>query len=213
MKSIAGKMKSIPFFSAGFILLAVTLFLSMGAPPAGQEPQTQTEIQHEVTVTLKLVQVFVVDKKGNPVLDLGKEDFRVLDNGKLQVITEFEKHSLKIPLPDEEKPSADLEETPLLPSRNLMPRKFFLFFDFAYNTPKGLLKAKEAALHFIDSQLLPTDEVGVLSYSGLEDLDLWEYLTTDHHKVREVVESFGLKKLAGRVENLQEKYYDFPNLC
>jgi len=101
----------------------------------------------------------------------------------------------------------NLEETPL-PPRGLMPRKFFLFFDFAYNTPKGLIKAKEAALHFIDSQLLPTDEVGVLSYSGMENLELWEYLTTDHMKAREVVESFGLKKLAGRVDNLQEKYYE-----
>lgn len=89
-----------------------------------------------------------------------------------------------------------------------MPRKFFLFFDFAYNSPKGLIKAKEAALHFIDSRLLPTDELGVLSYSGLENLELWEYLTTDHKKIRDVVEAFGLKKLSGRVDNLQEKYYE-----
>jgi VWFA-related protein len=89
-----------------------------------------------------------------------------------------------------------------------MPRKFFLFFDFAYNSPKGLRKAKEAALRFIDSQLLPTDEVGVLSYSGLQNLELWEHLTADHKKVRDVVESFGLRTLSGRVDNLQEKYYE-----
>jgi VWFA-related protein len=89
-----------------------------------------------------------------------------------------------------------------------MPRKFFFLFDFAYNNPKGLLKAKEAVLHFIDTQLQPTDEVGVLSYSGLQNLELWEYLTTDHPKVRDVVAAFGLKKLSGRVDNLQEKYYE-----
>jgi len=35
------------------------------------------------------------------------------------------------------------------PPRELLNRKFFLLFDFAYNNAKGILKAKQAALHFI----------------------------------------------------------------
>ncbi|MFZ2053330.1 MAG: VWA domain-containing protein [Candidatus Aminicenantales bacterium] len=201
-------MKPILLSAAASILISGALSVSGPSVCPQQDPQEKTEIRHEVTVTLKLVQVFVVDKKGNPVLDLGKDDFHIFDNGKEQDITEFEKHTLKFPSPGAEELPVSLEETPLLPPRHLMPRKFFLFFDFAYNSPIGLIKAKEAALHFIDSQLLPTDEVGVLSYSGLENLELWEYLTTDHKKAREVVESFGLKKLSGRVDNLQEKYYE-----
>jgi VWFA-related protein len=198
------------FFSSAAVLLFI---LQVATAPGrlllpGQEQQDKSELRHEVAVTLKLVQVFVVDKKGNPVLDLAKDDFVISDNGKEQVITEFEKHTLKLPSLGAVEQPASLEETPLLPPRNLMPRRFFLFFDFAYNNPKGIIKAKEAALHFIDAELLPTDEVGVLSYSGLENLELWEYLTTDHKKVREVVEAFGLKKLSGRVDNLQEKYYE-----
>ncbi len=200
-------MKKVLFSIAGLVLVSAALLIAGVSASHGQKSQEKTELRHEVTVTLKLVQVFVVDKKGNPVLDLGKDDFKIFDNGKDQVITEFEQHTLKLPSTRPEKIPVSLEETPL-PSRSLMPRKFLLFFDFAYNSPKGLLKAKEAALHFIDSQLLPTDEIGVISYSGLENLELWETLTTDHKKVREVVESFGLKKLAGRVENLQEKYYE-----
>ncbi|HUU37015.1 MAG TPA: VWA domain-containing protein [Candidatus Desulfaltia sp.] len=201
-------MKSILLSTAASILISGALSVSGRPVYPQQNPQEKTEIRHEVTVTLKLVQVFVVDKKGNPVLDLGKDDFHIFDNGKEQVITEFEKHTLKFPSPGAVELPVSLEETPLLPPRHLMPRKFFLFFDFAHNSPKGLIKAKEAALHFIDSHLLPTDEVGILSYSGLENLELWEYLTADHKKVREVVESFGLKKLSGRVDNLQEKYYE-----
>ncbi|MGB7295810.1 MAG: VWA domain-containing protein [Candidatus Aminicenantales bacterium] len=201
-------MKSTAFRLALLFLAAGALSVSIPASFPEQERQEKTEIRHEVTVTLKLVQVFVVDKKGNPIVDLGKDDFDVFDNGKKQAITEFEKHTLILPPAGAGPKPANLEETPLPPSRHLMPRKFFLFFDFAYNTPKGLIKAKEAALHFIDSQLLPTDEVGVLSYSGLENLELWEYLTADHKRVREVVESFGLKKLSGRIDNLQEKYYE-----
>jgi VWFA-related protein len=197
------------FFSAAVFSFILHAFTSLGpSPPPDQEQQQEPRLQHEVAVTLKLVQVFVVDKKGNPVMDLGKYDFSISDNGKKQIITEFEKHNLNLPSPGAVERPARLGETPLLPPRSLMPRKFFLFFDFAYNNPKGIIKAKEAALHFIDTQLQPTDEVGILSYSGMENLELWEYLTTDHKKAREVVEAFGLKKLSGRVDNLQEKYYE-----
>jgi VWFA-related protein len=201
-------MKFIALRLGVFFLASGALSVPVPASIPDQETPQKTEIRHEVTVTLKLVQVFVVNKKGYPVLDLGKDDFQVFDNGKKQVVTEFEKHTLNFPSAGGEVKPAGLGETPLPPPRNLMPRKFFLFFDFAYNTPKGLRMAKEAALHFVDSQLLPTDELGVLSYSGLENLELWEYLTTDHQKIRDVVEAFGLKKLSGRVENLQEKYYE-----
>jgi VWFA-related protein len=197
-------------FPAAAVLLFILQVSTSTGPllPSGQEQQDKTGLRYEVAVTLKLVQVFVVDKKGNPVMDLAKDDFVISDNGKKQVITEFEKHSLNFPSPGAVEQPAGLEETPLQTPRSLMPRKFFLFFDFAYNNPKGIIKAKEAALHFIDAQLQPTDEVGILSYSGLENLELWEYLTTDHKKAREVVEAFGLKKLSGRVDNLQEKYYE-----
>jgi len=200
-------MKTALLSAVGFLLILAAELFSSALNPPPQEPRSQSGLQYEVAVTLKLVQVFVVDKKGNPVLDLRKEDFVVQDNGRVQVISEFERHSLSLPAPRPEASPASLEPTPLEPPRELMSRKFILLFDFAYNNPKGILKAKEAALHFIVTQLRPTDEVGVMSYSGLGGLQLWEYLTADHQKVREVVEAFGLKKLAGRVDNLQEKYY------
>lgn len=196
-------------FSAAALLLIMQVPSSPGSfGPSIQERQDKAELRYEVVVTLKLVQVFVVDKKGNPVLDLQKEDFLIHDNGRVQEISEFERHSLNLPSPEAESPPVSLEATPLQPPRDLMPRKFIFLFDFAYNNPRGIVKAREAALHFIETQLRPTDEVGVLSYSGMGGLQLWEYLTSDHPKVREVVEAFGLKKVSGRVDNLQEKYYE-----
>jgi VWFA-related protein len=197
------------WLSAGSLLLVLASALSPQTPrPSAQEHQDKSDLQYEIAVTLKLVQVYVVDKNGNPELDLGKEDFVLHDNGRVQVISEFERHSLSLPSPAAEPSPAGLEPTPLEPARNLMSRKFIFLFDFAYNNPKGILKAKEAALHFIDAQLRPTDEVAVLSYSGIKGLELWEYLTTDHKKAREVVEAFGLKEQSGRVDNLQDKYYE-----
>ena len=68
-----------------------------------------------------------------------------------------------------------------------MNRKFFFLLDYSRNDVFGVTKSKNAALHFLDTKLQPTDEVGVLSYIALKGLILHEYLTTDHQKVRETI--------------------------
>jgi VWFA-related protein len=199
-----------------FLLLSAGLGLIAGPPSpsssATQEAvQLQKPIQHEVTVTVKLVQVYVTDKKGKPVQDLQKSDFVVYDNGQKKEITEFEKHILAPPTskappqPSEEK----IVQTPLLPADKVtvMTRKFFLFFDFAFNNQKGVNKAKQAALHFIDTELSPVDEVGLLSYSMLKGISIHEFLTTNHRKVREALQSLDAKGIAGRAENVEEEYW------
>ena len=179
---------------------------------ASQEAvQLQKPLQHEVSITLKLIQVYVTDKKGKPVQDLQKSDFIVYDNGQKKEITEFEKHILTKPAAKAEPQSAEekIVQTPLPPADQVtvMTRKFFLFFDFAFNNQKGVNKAREAALHFIDTELSPGDQVGLLSYSMLKGLSIHEYLTTNHRKVREAVEVINAKDIAGRAEDIEEEYW------
>ncbi len=101
--------------------------------------------QHEVTVTLKLVHVFLTDRKGNPVVDQGLEDFVVYDNGEKQVVTDFERHIHSFileKLGKEEK----ITETEMAEARRLMSWKFFLLFDLAHNNPRKVEAARKAAL-------------------------------------------------------------------
>ena len=195
-----------PFLSflAAFLILAGPSFSPDNS--SARTSQEQTQLRHEVKVTLKLVQVYVTDKKGNPVIDLEKADFLIIDEDKRQTITEFERHVLSHPSGAEDA-QPEIKETPVLPARELLPRKFFLFFDFAYNNGLGIEKARKAALHFIDTQLQPQDEVGVLSYSAMKSLKLHEYLTTDHQKVREVAGKFRLEQIAGRAEDFEAGYW------
>jgi VWFA-related protein len=88
-----------------------------------------------------------------------------------------------------------------------MGRKFFLLFDFAFIDPHGVLKAKTAGLHFMDAELRPDDQVGLLTYTAFKGLVLHEYLTADHAKVRCLVDGFGLRHLVGRAENLTDFIY------
>jgi len=197
--------KFIASFGAFSFVLAGSSFWHDGTASGAQKEQAQ--LKHEVKVTLKLVQVYVTDKKGNPVLDLTKDDFIVFDEGQRKTLTEFERHVLTLPAGKEKAP-AEIVETPAPPARDLMPRKFFLFFDFAFNNAIGIEKARKAALFFIDTQLQPTDEVGLLSYSAMRSLMLHEYLTTEHALVRKIVKGFGIEQIVGRAEDFEAKYWN-----
>jgi VWFA-related protein len=166
--------------------------------------QLQKPLQHEVSVALKLIQVFVTDKDGKPITDLAREDFILYDDGKPQKLTDFERHTLSLPTPSVQ-PEAQPVQTPQPPSR-LLNRKFFLLFDFAYNNYLGVKKMGEAALHFLDTHVQPSDEVGVASISLLKLLQVHLFLTTDHKKVRDLVAKFGLRDASQRFEDAEDEY-------
>jgi len=196
-------------------LLGLTALASPSAPPSGPADAQQVltkNPQHEVSVVLKLIQVYVIDKKGKPVDDLALGDFAATDNGQPVVLTEFERHALAdVPagegLSGEEVPAPQGTVSPDRGTTPAQTRKFFLFFDFAFNNARGLVKAKTAALHFLATKAGPDDEVGVLTYTMLKGVRVHEYLTRDHAKIREVVEAIGSKDIAGRAADLELQYW------
>lgn len=196
--------------------IGTVAILAPARPALGQEiaVRPQKPLQHEVTVALKLVQVYVTDKKGKPVTDLRKDDFTLLDNGAPVTITEFERHVLAPPAPAQALPSAPAE--PAAPAAAAAPapaakpdlgRKFFLFIDFAFNTPRGALKAKEAALSFLDKEATEGDEIGLISYSTVNGLVLHEFLTSDLAKVRKALTDLNVKAGAGRADDVEQEYW------
>ena len=188
-------------------ILASLILLLFGlhfAPVSlAQEEPTQFKPKHEISVTLKLIQVYVTDNKGRPVTDLEKKDFEVYDNGQIKNLTEFEKHLQSFVL--EQEPETGSEKSSA--TTETASRKFFFLFDFVYNNPKGLRATRAAALHFLDKISQPTDEIGIITYSLEGGLAVREYLTRDHQKIRSFVESIGLKNYQSSVENLELRYW------
>ncbi|MDH7514049.1 MAG: VWA domain-containing protein [Clostridiales bacterium] len=188
--------------NSAFIFLNATLVCFLCAS-AQTSPKNQASERHEVTVAVKLVHVYVSDNRGNPLKDLDRSEFELYDNGKAQPIIHFEKHALSL---SPEKPEGQMPGSSTgMPS--LFGRRFFLVFDFAFNTYTGVLKSKEAALHFLKTQLAPDDEVGVLSYSVNKGLVLHEYLTKDYELIRRLIESFGASMTLGRAESIESQYW------
>ncbi len=196
------------------VFLLLTFLFQFDLYPLNLKPQQikkdQEELKHEVVVVLKLVQVYVTDKKGNPVTDLAKDDFILYDNGKLQEITDFERHVLTKP---EKKVEKKIEEkikevepspAPKIPAS--MNRKFFLLLDITRCGLAGYIRSKKAVLHFLDTQIQPSDEVALCSYSSASYLTTHEYLTTDHEKIKKAIKR--MRQLPEKIEEGLSSAYE-----
>jgi VWFA-related protein len=167
------------------VCFAPALFIITLFAQSKEAFQSQKVPQHDAAAIIKLVTVRVLDQEGRPVTDLKKDDFVLYDNGKKKIITEFEVHTLseegmKV-LPSGE--AADLAR-----SVEGMNRRLFIFLDIQGSDVNGMANAKQAALHFVDTQLRPGDEVGILGFSPLRGFLIQEYLTTDHERIRRAIE-------------------------
>ena len=178
---------------AGFLLSALAGLLDR--LPKSPLP-LQKPLQHEVAVTLKLIQVYVTDKDGKPAANLDKSAFRIYDNGQLQTITEFERHMAPAALAGISEPPLKENLLPTKPAAPRMGRKFFVLIDLDSNDLEGIARSRTAALHFLDTQTLPSDEVGVFSSSFMRGIVLHSYLTMDHAKAREAIQR--IREVPGR---------------
>lgn len=200
-------------WAAAVLVVAVTQATPRASlPPQEQAPlKLQRPLAHEVSAVLKLIHVYVTDKKGKPVQNLSRDDFSVTDNGRPVTLTEFEKHTLEpaprttaISMPAGAEAPIKAPEAPALSEAS---RKFFLFFDLVFNNARGMKKAKKAALHFLDEKVRPDDEVGVLSYSVFKGVSFHEYLTTDHGKIREVLSRIDRAEVGGRAQEIEDWHW------
>lgn len=175
-------------FSAALLATAV----SGAAIQIKDRVDSAGRLQYEVNVALKLIQVYVNDKKGNPVPGLTAGDFEIEDNGRPQKITAFEVHFPPLMSTNLLAPAAPASK-PANPSASRtgvrLPRKFFLLIDYFRNDMSGIVMAKTAARHFLETQVLPADETALLAFVPRKGLTVARPLTTDHRSLLEALET------------------------
>lgn len=181
------------FLISGFLVPAAGSQRSPHPAQTGKKPR-QNLLQHEVAVTLKLVQVHVTDQEGNPARDLEISDFVLYDNGNLQEITAFEKHMLSL---QGVKPE-EAEPVPARKAPSALNRKFVFLLDYSNNDLEGISKSRKVILEFMNSQVRPTDEVALISFQNPPRLVVHEDLTLDHQKIRTMLQRpLGLPGIGG----------------
>jgi VWFA-related protein len=178
------------------ILMATLLGISRASPQAtvqDSQPQevTTREVQPsfrlQVQRNLVLVRVVVRDAHGHVVSNLRKEDFKLFDNRKPQVISQFSVETPASPpavqpKPPPQEPSPETPEAPG-PAPSVGWRYQALYFD-DLNVPfEDLAHARAAADRFLGTSLAPSDRAGIFTSSGLNTLDF----TDDGAKLHEAL--------------------------
>ncbi len=187
-----------PFIGATAAVLIFSLGSAFGASEPVLQERPQTGLQNVVHVGMKLVQVFVTDRvTGRPVTGLRAEEFTVFDNGVPQVLAAFEVHARPAP---EAVPSS-----PTAPSAPASSARVFLFvFDYFMNDPQGISRSKAAALEFLQAKALPSDQIGILSFSHIDGFNVLLDPTVDHARARKTVAEM---KGVPRMKSSSEFYF------
>jgi len=158
-----------------------------------QQPTFRTE------ANLVVVDVAVRDRAGHDMPDLKKQDFVVLEDGKPQTISVFEFQQLSSePLPHA--PAlAERPQAPPVRSKAIAVSKpghvqyqdrrlMVLFFDLSSMQPAEQVRARKAALRFVEQNMTASDMVAVMTFST--DLQVVQDFTSDRDLITAAVRSF-----------------------
>jgi VWFA-related protein len=174
--------------SARLLTIGV-LALPAVRPSLDQELPHRGGYREEARVERVVVDAYVIDSNGNPIPDLGLENFKVRIDGKSVALESVEwipaDKPEAVPLEGVEGGEAPAESN----GSEIPPGRLLVFFFQTDHTPIrliGLVRMGIQARHFLDT-LLPTDRVAVLSFDS--HLKLRQDFTNDHDKIRMAIEA------------------------
>ncbi|MBV9443846.1 MAG: VWA domain-containing protein [Acidobacteriaceae bacterium] len=160
--------------------------------------------------------VSVTDKQGHPVEGLTAKDFAITENSAVQDIRFFEQQTLpESPMaasaPQDPKDihiydklgrteiAAEQPGSPRYKDRRLL----VLYFDMTAMPPADQLRALNAAVKFVRTQMIAADMVAILRYSG-GSLDVLQDFTADRGRLVSILETM----IVGEGQGLDESTAD-----
>jgi VWFA-related protein len=152
-----------------------------------------------VNVKLVLARVVVRDSTGHTVGNLHKEDFELFDNGKPQVVSDFDvEHATAQPWPTAVTGTANPTDSSLPAEKQPeFPGRYVAYlFDDLHLSFQNLVVARIAAQHALDG-MAATDRAAILSTSGQTTLDF----TDDRAKLHQSLNSLMPRPIGGAEVN------------
>ena len=187
--------------------LNLAIALVCAQAPQQQAPATPDEgpATFKAASNLVILNVTVKDKGGKLNQTLKKDDFVVLEDGKPQQISVFNLENLGAELLPEIAPEPkalktrekiEIEKAPPVVKKDPTPaqarhqdkRLLAMFFDFSTMQPAEQIRAKDAALKFIKTQMTTSDLVSILTYSNR--IRVLQEFTDDRQRLIDTINGF-----------------------
>jgi VWFA-related protein len=164
--------------------------------------QDQPSPTFKTNTNLVIVNVAIKDKSGKAIEDLKKEQFTLLEDGKPQQIAVFELQrlngetlpaleapapTLKTRGPAETKPSPPAPAPPVTADQLKDRRLIAMFFDLSSMQPAEQIRARDAAVKFIDTQMTASDMVSIMTLTN--ELRVVQDFTNDRETLLTVIQS------------------------
>ena len=161
---------------------------AQSSAPTSDTPEVNTQespVPFRVRVNLVPIRVVVHDAKGHPVTSLHREDFKIFQDGKLQVLSTF---SVETPAASAahvevaaEKSAAGAEMPGETHATIQVPTRFVaLLFDDVHIQFGDLAEVRNAADRYLEKSMQPTDRVAVFTFSGQSQQDFTDDRTKLH---------------------------------
>lgn len=186
--------------------VAFGLFLAPVLPLLAQEPAPEESFTEAIEVSVVNLDVFVTDKKGQPITGLKREDFEVYEDGKPVEITNFyaESGAAVAPSPDSAAPGTSIAPVVRPPEQQL---RLVILVDDANTAPVGRGKILNRLRDFLRSELRPGDQVMLVRYG--QSLEIRREFTGDLARIVSDVEALkGLSSDLGRRDQSREEARD-----
>ena len=134
-----------------------------------------------VQVMVVEVPVTVIDRAGNPVNGLTKDDFEVTDDGKKVKVVGFD--------------TIDMSKLAVVDTATPLPaaayRNFLLLFDLSHSSPGTIGRAQSAARDFVKSQIGRRDLAAVATFSVEHGLQIVTSFTSDRDMLEHAIATLG----------------------
>ncbi|MBS1872052.1 MAG: VWA domain-containing protein [Acidobacteria bacterium] len=168
--------------------------------------QDQGLVKFTSETNLVVVDLYARDKSGKMITDLKRDDFTILEDGKPQKISVFEIQKLEGDLlpPIAEQPRTLIDRSAPAPKPAIAPkpavqpasgpiryqdrRLIALFFDFASMPPEDQIRARDAAVKFLQKQMTASDLVSIMVYGA--SLKVVEDFTDDRDRLISTIKRF-----------------------
>ena len=155
-------------------------------PPPPSEPTSANVLQS--TSEVVRIDIQVTDKNGKTIKGLKPDQFTITDDGKPQKISNFSFEDIEAiqtaENSDDSRPIVVSVDTPrgtnpeAVSTQTRDRRMMVLYFDLSSMEPDDMLRARDAATKFVNTQMQKADLVSVVAYGT--QLSTWSDFTNNH---------------------------------